>query len=357
MSMLNFMVLLALGADPAATSAANPSQVRDVNQAVERSLTFLEAKGVAWKEERGCASCHTFTFTLWSHNEAKQRGFPVDARKLDDWTNWTLANTLARGKEGGGLDTMSQMLLGRDPASAWRQKPARHLKTVDPFETIWEYIIERQNVDGSWNPEGQLSSPAEVTTGWALLALASRDTKEAPKVPGQGPSFGLGPVLTKQLSKIDEALSKSRERALAYLKQTRPDDSTEALLLRMLIQRKYGDAKRADELRQKLLARQNPDGGWAYKKGAKESDAFATGQCLYALSIEGLGAVDPALQNARRFLVQTQAKDGSWFVDTNRVRATPGNRAGRTDPIYTYWGTAWATIGLLRTLPAAVTAK
>jgi hypothetical protein len=32
------------------------------------------------------------------------------------------------------------------------------------------------------------------------------------------------------------------------------------------------------------------------------------------------------------------------------VSADPA-RVARTDAVYTYWGTAWAAIGLLRTLP------
>src|SRR5947209_6098933 len=75
---------------------------RAVRRAVERSLPFLEKHGVAWMNERGCLSCHTVSFQLWSFNETRRRGIAVDARKLEEWTNWSLLNTVARGKEGGG---------------------------------------------------------------------------------------------------------------------------------------------------------------------------------------------------------------------------------------------------------------
>jgi hypothetical protein len=325
-----------LADEPAPTEA-------EVRQAVAKSLPFLEKQGVAWMNERGCASCHTVTFLLWSHNEAKRRGIAVDARKLEEWTNWTLVNTLTRGKEGGGLDTMSQLILGRDLASSWRDRPERYQKTVDPFETVWGFILERQKPDGSWPVEGQLRTPPEISTMWALLALASRDTKEIAADRGAG-----GP-LAGLLKKIDEELPKSRDRALAFLKQTKPEDSTESLLLRMQVARRFGEAGRADELRKEALARQNADGGWSNRHEVTESEAFTTGQALYALGNEGLGGDDPAVRRAWQFLVRTQREDGSWLVTTNSVR--PKTNGQKADFAYTFWGSAWGAIGLARTLP------
>ena len=48
-----------------------------VRSAVERSLRFLVEKGVAWIGERGCVTCHQTTFLIWTHNEARRRGFAV----------------------------------------------------------------------------------------------------------------------------------------------------------------------------------------------------------------------------------------------------------------------------------------
>jgi hypothetical protein len=238
---------------------------------------------------------------------------------------------LARGKEGGGLDTMSQIVLARGPAAPWPDRPAAERKGADHFQTLWENIAERQKPDGSWPVEGQLTCPPEITTRWALLALAARD----------GGAASL----------------KSRERALAFLDKTKPDGSTEALLLRFLVERRFGAPTRAADLRKELLARQHPDGGWAYHPGGKASDAFATGQALYALAEDGLDGTDPAVRRAWQFLLATQHEDGSWAVPTLAVHVAKGApptaaRIRKTDEIYTYWGSGWATIGLLRTLPA-----
>jgi len=76
---------------------------------------------------------------------------------------------------------------------------------------------------------------------------------------------------------------------------------------------------------------------------------FATGLALYALG----SAEDAAVPRARKFLVESQSPDGSWPIPPGPW-SIPGSKPEglkRREPIYRYWGTAWATIGLARTLP------
>src|SRR5262249_45278928 len=97
----------------------------DVRKAVERALPFIEEKGVAWIKERACVTCHQTAFLIWTHNEAERRGFPVDRRKVNEWTNWALVHALtlsesqrpnAHPGDENGDDTLSQFILGRDLA-------------------------------------------------------------------------------------------------------------------------------------------------------------------------------------------------------------------------------------------------
>jgi squalene-hopene/tetraprenyl-beta-curcumene cyclase len=347
-SVLCLLVGVLLATAPAAYAQIEPVSLRPT---VQRSLSYLEAGGVSWMRERGCASCHHVPFLLWSHQEAARRGFNVDPDRLENWTNWTLANSLARGQEGGGLDTMAQLLLGRDRQSSWRGKPSRHLKTVDPYETLWENLLARQRPDGSWPPEGQLPNRPEITTRWALLALASRDSPMAAE--GQvAVAAGVGPQLATVLRRIESQLPAAREKALAWLRGAPPDPSTEGAALRLLVEAAFGDAAKTQEYRRALLQRQRVDGGWSYRENGAESDAFATGVALYALSrTASAEMLAPAVSRAVGYLLDAQQADGSWKVNTRNVREAPETRARRTDPIYAYWGTAWAVLGLLQTMP------
>jgi hypothetical protein len=344
--------LFGLAAAPARSEPA-PTEV-DVRAGVTRALSYLEKDGTVWMRDRRCVSCHTVSFALWSQNDANRRGFAVDPARLELLSNWALLDTVGRGKEGGGLDTMAQLLLGRDRASWWRASRTTNSRSIDPFETMWLNVLSAQKEDGSWPVAGQLTSPAEISTGWALLALASRDSAPAPGDDAAGYKVQVAPPLTQVLQQIDRELPAARARAIAFLERTKTNGSTEALLVRALIEREYGDASRAAALLKELAERQNPDGGWSYWPGNKSSDAFATGQVLWGL---GYARTAPErMAAARGYLLKSQRPDGSWSVPTAAVRTpqpTPlaPARAQRLDPIYGYWGSGWATIGLLATLP------
>ncbi len=61
-----------------------------------------------------------------------------------------------------------------------------------------------------------------------------------------------------------------------------------------------------------LLALQRADGGWSQTVPEWESDAFATGQTLYALALAGFTPERSEIRRGIDFLVATQNPDGSW---------------------------------------------
>ncbi|MBL8892120.1 MAG: hypothetical protein JNL67_19245 [Planctomycetaceae bacterium] len=318
-----------------------------VKHAVENALPVLERAGHQWIQERGCVSCHRVSFMIWSHNEATARGFHVNRDQVDQVTNWALTNMLAERQEFGGVDTISQMILGRDQGSNWRKKPSRHVKSSDPYETLMTILLERQNQDGSWPPEGQLPTPPEITTGWALLAL---DSLAGPDTAASEPIHSgtdLTDELAAQVLASRQRYPDCRNQALEYLKTVEPHPTHEGLLLQFL--RSELNSQVRAEMLAKIMARQNPDGGWSNRYDVSASDAFATGQTIYALTISQ-EPIDPtAVERARTFLVDSQQPDGLWNVPPDRMR--PGRSSPILLEVISYWGTAWATIGLLHTLP------
>ena len=139
------------------------------------------------------------------------------------------------------------------------------------------------------------SETNEVTTIWTLLALASRP-------------------------ELQEMSAPSRERALAWLREhdAKPGRSNESLLLHMLLRQSLGDSAQTDARLKELLAEQNADGGRSWVRGRTESDAFATGQTLYALRIVGVAASDPVVELARELLAQDAAT--GWVLDREQRR-------------------------------------
>jgi squalene cyclase len=97
----------------------------------------------------------------------------------------------------------------------------------------------------------------------------------------------------------------------------------------------------------RLLSRQNKVGGWGQDKDLP-SDAYATGQALYFLSLAGVKHSRAEIQRAVAFLLANQKEDGSWPMTS---RAHPGEKPFTNPVPITYFGSAWATLGLLRSVP------
>src|SRR5262249_10601326 len=143
-------------------------------------------------------------------------------------------------------------------------------------------------------------------------------------------------------------LRESREKAAAWLAKNSPNDTTQAAALRLLGKVRSGASAKAIEpdIKQ-FLSRQNKDGGWTQVK-ERASDAYATGQALYVLSLAGVKSDAPEIKRGVAFRAATQKPDGSWRMTR---RGHPGvTPSANTVPIV-YFGSAWATIGLMRTAP------
>ena len=93
-----------------------------------------------------------------------------------------------------------------------------------------------------------------------------------------------------------------------------------------------------------LLSRQHADGGWGQVQDIP-SDAYATGQALYFLSLAGVSKDRREVQRGVAFLVASQRPDGSWPM---KSRAQPGEKPFTNPVPITYFGSAWATLGLVR---------
>ena len=98
----------------------------------------------------------------------------------------------------------------------------------------------------------------------------------------------------------------------------------------------------------KLLALQRADGGWA-QLPTMASDAYATGEALFALHASGVAAKSGRYEKGVTYLLRTQLEDGTWFVHSRAFGFQPYFESGfphGTDQFISASATAWATMAL-----------
>ena len=144
-----------------------------------------------------------------------------------------LLKAAALPNNGGGPDTLSQLLLGRDNSS-------KDAGENESYKAVRSLLLEWQEPDGSWQAQGQLpglkwagaKEMHEATTMWSLLSISANDPTE-------------------------QTLACAKERALAALKNPAPGITIQSLALQLIIADKFGEPAQRDPLRKELLDRQN----------------------------------------------------------------------------------------------------
>jgi hypothetical protein len=248
------------------------------------------------------------------------------------------------------MQSLHQQAL-KSPA-AMKQVPLIEINEVSPTDT--------------WLLAGMAAhkQPANEATGAMAMVLARQQLPDGhwqfslPRVPMQSSFFTFTALAVRSLqaygpkSYAGEVAERVR-RAKAWLLTT-PAKTSEDRASRLLglnwagatggEKRKAIDALRADQRR---------DGGWSQLPDL-QSDAYATGQALYALhAAGGLPVTDPAYTRGVQFLLRTQDEDGSWFVNK---RALPANNyfdarfPHGASQYASFNGTCWATLALLETI-------
>ena len=330
---------LALADEPASVPSATPPQVQ---QSVELAIGYMQSESAAWLNTRKCAACHHVPLVLWSLGEAQRHGYGIDEKFLAETVESLLGSPekLLASKifpnpadppdprpQGRGLNMGLPLL-----AVAARSLPSLPEGQQQSLQLIAEEIVQKQQPDGSWEFFATLRRPpineSQTTdAAWIIMALEGEMGPGAP-----------------------ESRQAALAKATAWLAAADLPETLQDKVFSVLLAARAG--KSHDELQasiEELLALQRADGGWS-QLPELPSDAYATGQTLYALALAGCTAERPEIRRAIDLLVATQQPDGSWPMAS---RSTPDGSPGSATlltPI-TCAATAWATLGLARLAP------
>jgi squalene-hopene/tetraprenyl-beta-curcumene cyclase len=299
----------------------------DVKTAIDRGLAFLSRDAVAWKEEHNCVSCHHAALVVWSMREARLRGHAVDEPVLTDLTKWiaesgdgkfTMARPAAAPKAFSPKAVWFALALGADP------EPDAVAK--EGMKLLLKTVKGEQVENGSWSTWPDTRPPIFGDSDESMTALAA---------------LALQPAAVAG----DDSARSVRDKAVRWLAETKSDDP-QSIAMRLVLWRRLGrPVEESEPLVRRIKERQNPDGGWS-QAGNMSSDAWATGQALYALAQAGMPPDDPIVTRAQAFLVGSQREDGSWPM-TSRP-AKPGGPGAKSLIPITGAGSAWGVLGLVR---------
>ncbi|EDY19006.1 hypothetical protein CfE428DRAFT_3664 [Chthoniobacter flavus Ellin428] len=317
-----FTFLLALSAAIAYGDEAPKPDDAQLRAGVVRSLAFLDKEADTWMDEKSCNGCHHMPELLWSHREAKRRGFAIDPKMFAEFVDWSYSHSK---DTRAGLEMVALLKL------AMPDKPAPELTDL---------IVKGQQPDGSWKPAGQLANmqrrgPHDAmgnSTRLFLLALGTQPADQA-------------------------TTDAARAKATAALAKDEPAKSVETLVYRGLYAQRFGPSDDVATARAELLKLQHPDGGWSYIVGQEASDSLATGEALYLLQQAPDTTSAEAIAHGQAWLLNHQRADGGWDIDITKIsktdRSAPEKAKSLKDAtgIYTFWGSAWATIGLVQAFP------
>ncbi len=199
-------------------------------------------------------------------------------------------------------------------------------------------IAARQNPAGDWDSFHQRPpSSYSSFTQTALALLAIRIYSH----PSQEPE-------------VQARIARARQ----WLASHSPRDTEERTYRLLGLFWAHADRSLLAEDARALYATQQPDGGWNSIDG-RSSDAYSTGETLVALHDAGAVPVsDAGWQRGIKFLLRTQAADGSWRVATRLYGPVSppyfesGYPYGR-DQFISAMGSCWAVIALARALGGA----
>ncbi|MBI3866567.1 MAG: terpene cyclase/mutase family protein [Planctomycetia bacterium] len=320
-------IVIALAIAAPAVAAEKPAD--RAGAAVKRGLTFLTRDALDWKAGRGCATCHHAPMMIWTLSEARTLGYRINEEALAEVLTWVVdpedkAKTYPPPRKPDAPKILSFSPLNHALAIGYARRDSDTVRAG--WERFLDTLVADQHDDGAWRqgPGGRppMNGEPGVMTAWTLLALTP---------PGK--------------PELKDSVKASRRKGLDWLAKTPiGDDFREEALRLMLAARLGASGAEREALARRLAARQKADGGWSQTKELP-GDAYATGLSLYALRSAGVAIEGAALTRGREFLISSQRDDGSWPMASRPVGDYPP--ASDLRPI-TYAGSAWATLGLMR---------
>jgi ankyrin repeat protein len=329
-------VLAALGLTPVPSKSERALEVDykrpDLSAAVQKSLDLVQKSSSSFLVEGGCVSCHAQNITSLAVSMAAAKGIRIDdtaaaGRAKATAFGWAGFEQpmLQRQDPPGAADTIMYALLAMNAD----RRPADRITDAMVFN-----MAAQQHPSGQWDLGGIARPPVE-SGPFSRTALAIRGL-QLYGIPGRKAEF-------------DSRIA----RAKAWLIQAKPVTTEDSNMRLLGLTWTKAEAAVKGAMRD-VMSLQRSDGGWAQTPHLG-SDAYATGQALYALNIAGVPPSDTVYRRGVAWLLKTQLADGSWHVASRAPKFQPYFQSGFPhdhDQWISAMATGWAVMGLTPAMDA-----
>jgi hypothetical protein len=307
---------------------------KEVERSAAKGLLLLQKSGYTFinRNKVHCVSCHHNTLTSMAAELAKQKGLPV----IDSLASQRIAASEASLAGAQNPNLINEFLpVNFGAPYILLGLHAEHYPPSFYTDISVDYLLTQSKPDGSFLAES--GRPPLETGDIHLTALAIRAIQ-----------LYASPA---KANKVKELTDRTRH----WLETTNSLQQQE-LAFKLLGMHWCGsnpDGKR--KVAETLVSMQNADGGWS-QLPTMTSDAYATGQTLYALFESGMiGPLDPVYQKGIRYLLKSQDETGAWIVQTRAYAIQPFVNSDfppyDENQFISAAGSNWAVMALLNALP------
>jgi ankyrin repeat protein len=317
-----------------------------IRDSAESAVRLLQKSAVVSSESAGrnrtggrgvaCTTCHQHFLPLAAMSQARDRAVRLDRDALTRLRDQLGARYRGLDVAEVDLNVLTAIAVGyaffgvigdHRPASAATDQVVHELAVSQAGDGRWGNFIPR--------PPMQASDVSAT----ALVIQVIRHNSW----PGRKAEF-------------DAAVDRARQ----WLWTVKADTTEDAAYQLLGLHWAGEPAEKLADVAKALLSQQRKDGGWA-QLPKLESDAYATGQALYALS---RAVKHPTTsrdwQQGLRFLLGTQHDDGSWHVISRAYPFQPTMDSGfphGRDSWISAAGTSWAVLAVTEALPLGTTTE
>ena len=288
-------------------------------EAAQRGLEWLQQAGNNWSTDQKCFGCHVQAQALMGQAVALKQHYRVSMPAARAFAELIHAKETPTGTWIAGSDVQASVFGAMGLTYAAEMTGAASdpllLKAVD-------YVLAKQAPDGAI-PEFTFEPP--IMQGSFMMTANT-----------------LSALKWAAANSKDPRYAQAAERAQGWIAANDPA-TTQDKVFKITALMNYGtpEQKRmAWSVVEELAADQQPDGGWKEVAATDGSNAFATGQALYALKRAGVSIHSPMFKRGVDYLLKGQIdepkpENGSW-----KAMHTRSGRKSDFAP------TMWAVIGL-----------